>query len=89
MSWKVNNVYVTYKDRLTRFGYHYLEKIFHHYGVGIVVVKGMERIKSIEQDSLAAKDKLDAIKLYLEKTEEIKKEDLLAIIEETEELLPE
>ena len=87
MEGKVNNVYVTYKDRLTRFGYHYLEKIFHHYGVRIVVVKDMERIKSIEQDSLAAKDKLDAVKLYLEKTEEIKKEELLAIIEETEELL--
>ena len=37
--------------------------------------------------SLVAKDKLDAIKTYLDKTEEIKKEELLAIIEETEELL--
>ena len=37
--------------------------------------------------SLVAKDKLDAVKVYLEKTEEIKKEELLAIIEETEELL--
>ena len=50
MDGKVNNVYVTYKDRLTRFGYHYLEKIFHHYGVRIVVVKDMERIKSMEQE---------------------------------------
>ena len=50
MDGKVNHVYVTYKDRLTRFGYHYLEKIFHHYGVRIVVVKDMERIKSIEQE---------------------------------------
>ena len=115
MDGKVNNVYVTYKDRLTRGGYHYLEKIFHHYGVRIVVVKDTERIKSIEQElvedlmsliasssgktkknrelaqevliSLVAKDKLDAIKTYLDKTEEIKKEELLAIIEETEELL--
>ena len=37
--------------------------------------------------SLVAKDKLDAIKTYLDKTEEIKKEELLAIIEGTEELL--
>ena len=37
--------------------------------------------------SLVAKDKLDAIKTYLDKTEEIKKEELLAMIEETEELL--
>ena len=35
---------------MTRFGYHYLEKVFYHYGVHIVVVKDMERIKSIEQE---------------------------------------
>ena len=50
MDGKVNNVYVTYKDRLTRFGYHYLEKVFYHYGVRIVVVKDMQRIKSNEQE---------------------------------------
>ena len=50
MDGKVNNIYVTYKDRLTRFGYHYLEKICEHYGVRIIVVKDIERRKSIEQE---------------------------------------
>lgn len=50
MNNKVNNVYITYKDRLTRFGYHYLEKVFTHYGVRIIVVKDIEKTKSIEQE---------------------------------------
>ena len=50
MDGKVNNIYVTYKDRLTRFGYHYLETICGHYGVRIIVVKDMEQRKSIEQE---------------------------------------
>lgn len=35
---KVNRVFILYKDRLTRFGYHYLEKICNFHGVSIVVV---------------------------------------------------
>ena len=35
---KINRIYVLYKDRLTRFGYHYLEKICDFHGVSIVVV---------------------------------------------------
>ena len=45
-----SNVYITYKDRLTRFGYHYLEKVFYHYGVNIIVVKDIDIEKSIEQE---------------------------------------
>lgn len=35
---EVNRVFILYKDRLTRFGYHYLEKICDFHGVSIVVV---------------------------------------------------
>lgn len=35
---EVNNIYVTYRDRLTRFGYHYLEKICEYKGVQINVL---------------------------------------------------
>ena len=35
---KVNRLYILSKDRLTRFGYHYLEKICDFHGVSIVVV---------------------------------------------------
>ena len=35
---KVNNIYITYRDRLTRFGYHYIERICEHNGVAIQVL---------------------------------------------------
>lgn len=35
---KVNNIYITYRDRLTRFGYHYIERICEHSGVTIQVL---------------------------------------------------
>ena len=37
--------------------------------------------------SLVAQEKLEEIKRYLEKTEEIKKEELVAIIEKTEDTI--
>ena len=46
--------------------------------------------KEIAQEvliSLVAQDKLEEIRTYLEQTEEIKKEELLAIIDQTEEML--
>lgn len=39
---RVDVVVVTYKDRLTRFGFEYLEYFFKQYGVGIDVVYGEE-----------------------------------------------
>ena len=39
---QVDVVVVTYKDRLTRFGFEYLEYFFKHYGVRIEVVYGEE-----------------------------------------------
>ena len=47
---KVNRVFVTYKDRLTRFGYHYLETIFSYHGVSITVVKDEDKEKSVEEE---------------------------------------
>ena len=47
---KVNRVFVTYKDRLTRFGYHYLETIFSYHGVSITVIKDEDKEKSVEEE---------------------------------------
>lgn len=47
---KVNRVYVLYKDRLTRFGYHYLEKICEFHGVSIVVVSNETESKSQSEE---------------------------------------
>lgn len=54
---KVNRVFVLYKDRLTLFGYHYLEKICEFHGVSIVVVSNEKESKSqseeLEEDIIA------------------------------------
>ena len=47
---KVSRVLVTYKDRLTRFGFHYLETIFSHEGVPIIVIKDEEHAKSVQEE---------------------------------------
>lgn len=47
---KVNKVYVTYKDRLTRFGFHYLESVFLAKGVEIVVLNDVSQGKDVQQE---------------------------------------
>ena len=47
---EVRNVYITYKDRLTRFGYRYLETIFELHGVSIIVVKDREVEKQVYEE---------------------------------------
>jgi excisionase family DNA binding protein len=49
---EVNNVYVTGEDRLTRFGFNYLDTLFSSKGVKVVVIKDKNSIKST-QDELA------------------------------------
>lgn len=47
---EVNRVFVTYRDRLTRFGFHYLESMFKAHGVEIVVVKDKDKEKSVQEE---------------------------------------
>ena len=47
---KVNRVFILYKDRLTRFGYHYLEKICEFHGVSIVVVSNEKESESQSEE---------------------------------------
>ena len=46
---EVNRVFVTYRDRLTRFGFHYLESMFKAHGVEIVV-KDKDKKKSVQEE---------------------------------------
>lgn len=50
MNDEVNRVFVTYRDRLTRFGFHYLEAVFNAKGVEIVVVKQSTEETSVEKE---------------------------------------
>lgn len=47
---EVNRVFVTYRDRLTRFGFHYLESMFKAHGVEIVVVNDKNKEKSVQEE---------------------------------------
>ncbi len=45
----VSKVYITHKDRLTRFGYEYLETFFESYGTKIIVTEDMEEKNAQEE----------------------------------------
>ena len=47
---EVRNVYVTYRDRLTRFGFHYLETMFTAHDVRIIVVKDASSGRSVQEE---------------------------------------
>lgn len=40
----------SYKDRLTRFGFYYLETVFLAHGVNIIVVKDISTEKSVQEE---------------------------------------
>lgn len=46
---KVNKIYITYKDRLTRFGFDYLKTVCDFYNVEIIILHD-EKDKSIQQE---------------------------------------
>ena len=50
MADEVKNIYVTYKDRLTRFGYYYIEAVCKQHGASITAIKGHKAEKSVEQE---------------------------------------
>ena len=50
MNGEVNRVFVTYRDRLTRFGFNYLETMFNAKGVEIIIVKQHTEELSVEQE---------------------------------------
>lgn len=72
---KVNRVFILYKDRLTRFGYHYLEKICEFHGVSIVVVSNEKESESqseeLAEDIIAlihsVSDKSDGLRSKIKK----------------------
>ena len=68
---EVRNVYVTYKDRLTRFGFYYLETIFLAHDVKIIVVKDSTLNKltqeELVEDMLQKFDGLEKVTLEIQK----------------------
>ena len=50
MNDEVNKIYVTCKDRLTRFGFNYLKTICNAKGVEIIVVQDISKEKSVQEE---------------------------------------
>lgn len=67
---KVNRLYILYKDRLTRFGYHYLEKICDFHGVPIIVVSDETENKS--QSEELAEDIIAVIRSFSGKLDDLR-----------------
>ena len=47
---EVNRIFITYKERLTRFGFEYIESICNHHNVKIVIMQSKQNNKSVEQE---------------------------------------
>lgn len=67
---KVNRIYILYKDILTRFGYHYLEKICDFHGVSIVIVSS--ETESESQSEELAEDIISLIYSFSDKPYDLK-----------------
>ena len=47
---EVRNVYITYRDRLTRFGFNYLQTMFNACGTNIIIVKDVNDEKIVQEE---------------------------------------
>lgn len=47
---EVRNVYITYRDRLTRFGFNYLQTMFNACGTNIIIVRDINSEKSVQEE---------------------------------------
>jgi len=47
---EITDIAVTYRDRLTRFGFGYLEEFFRGYGVTVHVLDGQQDRKSVHEE---------------------------------------
>ena len=47
---KVDRIFITHRDRLTRFGFHYLEKICSYHNVKIIVIKDVNEEESVQEE---------------------------------------
>ena len=52
ISGKIRNIYISFKDRLTRFGFDYFKKLFKKYNVNIIILDELEESNKTFQDEL-------------------------------------
>ena len=52
ISGKIKNIYISFKDRLTRFGFDYFKNLFQKYNVNIIILDELEESNKTYQDEL-------------------------------------
>lgn len=73
---EIKNVYITFKDRLSRFGFNYFKSIFNYFGTNIIVLDNQEETNKTYQQELT--EDLIAIihsysmKLYVNRKKKLK-----------------
>ena len=73
---EIKNVYITFKDRLSRFGFNYFKSIFNYFGANIIILDNQEETNKTYQQELT--EDLIAIihsysmKLYVNRKKKLK-----------------
>ena len=78
---EVRNVYITYKDRLTRFGFNYLETMFNACGTSIIVLQDESNEKTVHDELV--EDMMSLISktnIFDELVEKIKQDENLKVL---------
>ena len=78
---EVRNVYITYKDRLTRFGFNYLETMFNACGTSIIVLQDESNEKTVHDELV--EDMISIIlktNIFDEIVEKIKQDENLKVL---------
>ena len=73
---KVNNVYITFKDRLTRFGFDYFKNLFNKFNTNIIILNNSINQNNSEQeliDDLISIIHHFSIKVYSDRRKQLKK----------------
>ena len=76
ISGKIKNIYISFKDRLTRFGFDYFKNLFQKYNVNIIILDELEESNKTFQDELT-EDLISIIhnfsmKLYSDRRKKLK-----------------
>lgn len=73
---EIKNIYITFKDRLSRFGFNYFKSIFNYFGTNIIILDNQEETNKTYQQELS--EDLIAIihsysmKLYVNRKKKLK-----------------
>ena len=82
MNREINRIFINYKDRLTRFGYNYLELICSYAGTEIVIVSNETEAKSVQEE--LAEDLIAIIHSFSGKLYGLRRKDRKKIQEDIE-----